>query len=207
MIGKLKNGYFIDSTSGLAFYLNLVNMGTFANDLDKVRDEINRVNGLIAEDANSSLATVGFHEPVWLKANADHQAIAQEIGSKSRPFVYLPKQVASPEEVAIPAGFFEKGFVWNGSNENVWTGFNSNELAHRYKSISVAQVPETPPVVVEPIPGGNDPKPVNDIYDLEFARFECLKWAIEIEKQNTSGVLVTEQIIVTADKLMAWIKK
>ncbi len=44
MIGKLLNeNYFLDPTSGLAFKLNLIIMGKYANNLQKIHDEVMRV--------------------------------------------------------------------------------------------------------------------------------------------------------------------
>jgi hypothetical protein len=64
MLGRLQNGYFVDGATGLAWKLNLLAMGSLGNDLKKVNDEVDRRNGLFANEAEDCLTTVGFHLPV-----------------------------------------------------------------------------------------------------------------------------------------------
>jgi hypothetical protein len=213
MFGKLQNGYFVDKSTGLAWKLNIIIMGKFGNDMDKIHDEVNRVNGLIAGDANVSLATVGLLQTTWQKAAADLPAITEMIGSKSLPFIYLPKDVANPEDVALPFGFFEKAFVWCGSDDKVWTPFDSNALGHRYKVIQATQVPSdpitppvTPPVVVPPV---TPPVVIPSVRPSVDIRLECLKMALEIGKINkpTNLPLTDAPLTEFAEKLFDYVSK
>jgi len=155
MFGKLKNGYFIDTTSGLAFKLNLiiVGQGAWGSDLGKIHDEVNRLNGIIKNDAKECLVTLGFLQKAWDAAKTTNPSMAEMIAGKTRCFIYLPKAYGEDylKEYLAPYGFPEMSFIWNASNDLVYTPYTTNNLGWRYKSIPEAQVEEpTPPPVVDP---------------------------------------------------------
>jgi hypothetical protein len=205
MIGRIKNGYFIAPDSGLAFKINILTMGSLGNDLKKINDEVDRKNGLIKSDADNCLVTLGFHASVWNSAMITSKAMADIIASKTRPFVYLPKEVANPEEIALPGGFFEKAFVWNASDEKVWTPFDSNALGYRYHSISADLIPEVVPTDPATPPDGNNPLPT--VTSNAEIRLACLDIAFDIAVHNAQGILQAEPITQLADKLVAWANK
>ncbi len=144
MIGKLKNGYFVDPASGLAFKLNLITMASLGNNMDKLNPEVDRIGGLCKNEAKQCLPTLGILQSVWEIAKRDFPKIASTIASKTRCFIYLPKEIANPEDTALPYGFEEMGFVWNGTNEKVYTPHDINALGYRFKVIQESQIPESP---------------------------------------------------------------
>jgi hypothetical protein len=205
MIGKIVNGYFIAPDSGLAFKIHLINMGDYSNDMGKIRDEVNRINALYAGDANVSLAVIGLLPNIWQKAANDLPAITEEIGSKSLPFVYLSKTVADPENTPLPWGFFEKCFVWNGSDDNVWSNFDSNGLHHRFKVIQADQIPDAPTTGTTPAT-----PPVVTVSSSVNLRLECLKLACDVAiqlKPANSGAVQEQPIFDLADKFLVYVKK
>jgi hypothetical protein len=149
MFGKLKNGYFIDTTSGLAFKLNLVivGQGSWGSDLGKIHDEVNRLNGIIKNDAQQCLVTLGFLQKSWEAAKATNPQMAEMIAGKTRCFIYLPQQQGEKylQEYKIPYGFPEMSFIWNASNDRVYTPYTTNNLGWRYESIPELQVTEHTP--------------------------------------------------------------
>ena len=162
MFGKLKSGYFIDTTSGLAFKLNLVivGQGAWGSDLGKIHDEVNRLNGIIKNDAQQCLVTLGFLQKAWDAAKATNPQMAEMIAGKTRCFIYLPKAYGEDylKEYLAPYGFPEMSFIWNGSDNSVWTPYTTNNLGWRYKSIPEAQVEEpapTPTPTPIPTPSGD----------------------------------------------------
>lgn len=168
MFGKLVQGkdtyYFVSSTSGLAFKLNMViiGQGTWKSDLGKIHDEVNRVNGLVKNEAEQCLATLGFLPAAWDAAKATNPSLAEMIGGKTRCFIYLPKAYSEDylKEYTVPYGFPEMSFIWNGSNNSVYTPYTDNNLGWRYKAIQEAQIPPlgtTPPPAPNPDP---DPDPI-----------------------------------------------
>lgn len=172
MIGKLKNGYFVDPASGLAFKLNLIVMGDFGNNMDKINAEVGRVGALCQHEAEDCFPTLGFLQKTWEIAALNLAKTAEQIASKTRCFIYLPKEIANPEETILPYGFEELGFVWNGSNNKVYTPHDINALGYRFKVIQESQIPESPT--------GETPTNGGTTTSVGFIHIQCPKCGYKI---------------------------
>jgi hypothetical protein len=207
MISNIKNGYFIDSTTGLAYNLHLLNMGDYKNNLKDINDEVDRRNGLYKGEAGNFLVTLGFHLATWDEAMKTSPAMANVIAAKTRPFVYLGLQTANPEEIILPSGFAEKSFVWNASNDRVYTPYDSNALSRRYKPMNANLIPDpivTPPATPPATPDAETPV-VTSGADLKLG---CLKVATSIAIHNGKNKILTiDPIEELADKLLVYVKK
>ena len=199
-LSPIINGRYIQDVfdSGLCFDLRMLHPQDYAN-TDKLNAKVDEVMGILNADPKHQQwrPCLGLLERQWADIRQDLKEILHE-----KIYILLYKSG------------WENGMAWPdlpvyhlvdfvcvpeaGKTESEWTVYSpwdANTLAYRFKTVPLPESePEEPPVV--------EPEPVSPAINV---RLECLKLAVNTYTAYSSNVIGSDDILALAGKFSDWV--